>query len=639
MTKSRTLLLVVIAIITLAFCQFFIFKDSFLLTTGKGQWIKKADNDVWLGVIDFNEDPLYFRTVFQIEERPKECLWDVRSYGEGMVYVNNRGVGGCENRWNTFELADHLVAGENEIIVKVINKSGPQMLIASSDSIGVHTGPDWTVSGDLKRWFPTELADSTKISRLSRRFPTATTVLKPYFLFSILWLIFTLLLVNRVKLGLTTVYSRIFKNDSRWLWCIAGLWLILSLNNMTQLSLTSGLDASWHYAYTVYIWTYGELPLASDGWQYFRPPFNYILSTLLFSVLESFFSLFTSEEESFTLSHYGLRIIPILCGTAQIYLIYQISRICFRTNETVVKLAVVVGAFLPSHVYISQFVSNEPLSGVVISWLLYRSLKIISSPETLSRSEVITLGVVSGIGLLTKYTSALMIFFVALAILFRLKKNEHTLREQLKTFIYFSVAILLCCGWYFARNWIELGSPTPLGLGGVWLYPGYTTSGQLISLKCFDTPILTATSGLFDGVYASFWLDTHLSGGVTERGIPNWNYEYMAGLAILSIPLSLLMCGGFLRGFRGCWSGELEPRHMIVLAITVFLSVIVWHNLNHPFYCHRKATYAIGLLPAFACLLGMGFEMLPDRFEIKNITIGYLAAWCVIVYAAFFVVS
>ncbi|MDF1662356.1 MAG: hypothetical protein P1V97_11330, partial [Planctomycetota bacterium] len=160
---------------------------------------------------------------------------------------------------------------------------------------------------------------------------------------------------------------------------------------------------------------------------------------------------------------------------------------------------------------------------------------------------------------------------------------------------------------------------------------------QLVSFKSLQTPVLCASSGLFDGLNATFWLDSHLSGSHPGKTIPGWNYEYLVTLTVLSIPMTLLMCAGFLKGLQGCWKEELGPRHLIVLSVTVFLAVLVWHSLNHPFYCHRKATYALGVLPAFACLIGMGFELLPDRFAIRSITIGYMASWCIIVFIAFFV--
>jgi hypothetical protein len=640
MTRSRTVLLAVFSILFLAFFQFFRSKDTFLLTTNNARWIKQAERELWLAIHISNESPLFFRRDFQLSTVPDHCQLTIRSFRQGTIFLNKREIGKCPNDWKIIDLSGQLQVGQNTITVRVVNKGGPQMLIASSDTIPINTGIDWSVSADKEHWSPAYPADKVQIAEFAKEFPNTQNVNKAYFTFFILWIALFLIFI-----GLPNAKTRIWYQErnpkaSQLAWLVFGIWLVLCGSNMTQLEPTMGCDNSWHISYVTFVWKHKALPLASDGWQYFRPPLFYVLSAVFLSIQKSLLSLFFNDEQALKLAFSGLRLIPIICGALQVHLLYKISKIIFPNNSAPMKLSIIAGTFLPFHIYISQFIGNEPICGLINSWLLYRSIKLVEGSTNCSRFEIFTLGLGSGLGLLTKYTTFIMLFFVALAILFRLTKNQRSNPTKLKTFGFYLLILSTVCGWYFIRNSVLSGTPIPLGRGSDWWqYPGFITPSHLFSATSLDTPVLSASSGVFDGLYSAFWLDTHLSGGLSKEFIPAWNYSFMVSLAIISIPMTLLMIAGFFHGFKGCLSTEMTPRFLIVLAVTVFLSATVWQCLMTPFYCVRKITYTLGILPAYGCLIGMGFELLPNRFRIKSIFSAYIIAWWLIVLMSFFVIQ
>src|SRR5262249_513089 len=131
-------------------------------------------------------------------------------------------------------------------------------------------------------------------------------------------------------------------------WGLLVAWVVLAANNIGRITPGLGYDQQAHRQYVQYIVQHHALPLANEGWQMFQSPLFYLLASPFYAVLSSF----ASDDTAFTV----LRILPLLCGLAQIELVYRIARAVFPTQQDLQVVTLLVGGLMPMQVYISQVV-------------------------------------------------------------------------------------------------------------------------------------------------------------------------------------------------------------------------------------------------------------------------------------------
>jgi hypothetical protein len=104
-------------------------------------------------------------------------------------------------------------------------------------------------------------------------------------------------------------------------WIVLTGWVVLGANNILKLPAPAGFDVGGHLDYIVFLLKNHRVPLATDGWQMFQSPLNYLVSVPLYHVLES-----VAEPATVVLL---LRLLPLGCGFVQIELCYRASRRVF----------------------------------------------------------------------------------------------------------------------------------------------------------------------------------------------------------------------------------------------------------------------------------------------------------------------
>ena len=105
--------------------------------------------------------------------------------------------------------------------------------------------------------------------------------------------------------------------------------------------------------------------------------------------------------------------------------------------------------------------------------------------------------------------------------------------------------------------------------------------------------------GVWDSLYSSAWLDGTLSGSVRSR----WNWTVLLPLAWVGVPLTAAACAG---AFVPVDERTRKMRRVLVAATVCVLASIVFTYMRFPVYTTAKATYALGLLPAFGTLMALG---------------------------------
>jgi hypothetical protein len=202
----------------------------------------------------------------------------------------------------------------------------------------------------------------------------------------------------------------------------------------------------------------------------------------------------------------------------------------------------------------------------------------------------------------------------------------------------------LTSGWYFFRNWSNLGKPLVVG-GEVaagfhwWQDPSYRTWSQL---ACFgsslDRPVYSGCLSLWDSLYSSLWLDGFISGTTFTPDRAPWNLSWMAAGAWLALVPTSLMLFGVLNIWRSELSASRSSLALAVVAIVVYVAAIADLYVRLPIYSTAKATYTVGLVPCYAVLAAAGAAPFLRFRVLRAALFSGLACWAVAAYAAYFLI-
>jgi hypothetical protein len=280
------------------------------------------------------------------------------------------------------------------------------------------------------------------------------------------------------------------------------------------------------------------------------------------------------------------------------------------------------------NLYISHSVGNEPMSGCLTALTVVLLLRYLRMPEARTDRAASGIGAALGFALLTKVSAVVLLPAIILSIGLRR-------RGVRRAAIVVAVAALIS-GWYYVRNVIHFGTPFVAGWDPSrvpwWQDPGFRTLGSFYRFgSVFTDPLYAGTRSFWDALYSTFWADGFMSGMITLDSGPPWNYTLMSAAICLAVVPTLAILSGIIRGWRN------RCVRFGILCCASFVAALLDLYLTLPVYSTAKATYLLGLTPAFAILVAAGVApLLCNRF-VRSILFGLLTAWAVFSYAAFFV--
>lgn len=577
-----------------------------------------------------------FRARLELPAPPPRALLRVKALRHWKVSVNGSPVprepdpGPEWLRASSVDLAPWLHAGTNAVVIDVENDMGPPMLHAASADLGLASGADrgWEVREGNARWEPAVDVSPRAPFPISRAFPSA-----PRSFVSVLPLWLGLVALGAVLSLLSREGEVLRAGNLRWGLLLA--FAVLCVHNIDRIPLGLGFDARRHYEYIAYVANERRIPLASDGWQMFQAPLFYLICAPFYLGLHE-----VMGQQSVLMA---LRVLPMLCGLAQIELCFRAARIAFAERNDLQLLAVGVGGLMPMQLYSNQVVSNEPLAAMWSSWMLVVAFRALASPgrEPLSRTAL-WLGLLFGLAALSKVSVLVLApLLVALLAWLAVRRSEAFAGFLRAASVFGGVAFVIA-GWYYLRNWILLGAPFVGGWDPArglawWQDPAYRVPGDFFRFgEALVHPIYSAHLGFWDGFYASVWLDGHLIGAGDLSIAPPWGYPYMLSLALLSLPLSAALVFGAVRAAR---QPDGPTRRVLVfsaLALASVVAAMLAIYLRVPSFSAVKGSYALGLLPCFALLIAWGLEPLLRGRAGRAAASGYVCAWAAFSYLAFF---
>jgi len=458
----------------------------FLRSEGGAAWIG-YDEPVYLKAWDPGALVTHFRTRFELSEPPDKAVLAIRATRRAVVTVDGRPLFETHrglDRWKEpvrFDLAAHLSPGTHELQISVANENGPALVLAHCAPLGLHTGPEWEASLEGKDWSAPRLAEVPSRPQLAEQFGTV-------------WRSFARLLPLYVPLFLLVAACVLWRSRPdgtapRWTlepgvvrWALLAAWLLLGVNNLAKIPTHVGMDVKQHVEYIRYVSETWRVPLANEGWQMFQSPLYYFVSA-------PFFLLFSTFFEAERLSQ-ALRIVPLLCGAAQVELSYRAAQYMYPGRKDLQVLGAILGGLLPLNLYLAQVVGNEPMCSLWSGAVLVLLLKVLcDAPEPVRWPATLSIGCCLGLALLSKATALLLCPFVAITLAYpgAMGSERRLRRALLPVTTALGVAFVLA-GWYYLRNWILLGRPFIGGWnpsrGFVWWQdPGRLRAASTVELR------------------------------------------------------------------------------------------------------------------------------------------------------------
>jgi 4-amino-4-deoxy-L-arabinose transferase-like glycosyltransferase len=332
-----------------------------------------------------------------------------------------------------------------------------------------------------------------------------------------------------------------------------------------------------------------------------------------------------------------------VCGIVQVELCFRASRYAFPQKEKLQIISLLVGALLPINVYGSQAVGNEAFAGCLISTVLVMCFHLIKTNGDVSRRFLVMLGVFSGLAILAKMTAIILLPVILLLLLYFYPLDKSTVKNNAISVFFPIIVALAVSSWFFVRNRFLLGS---FNIGdwdqniflNYWQDPGYRTIKQFYRFGAsLITPVFTAMYGFWDGVYSTLTMDGYLGSADTYELRPPWNYNWLFSGPLLAIVPLVGIIMGFIRALFNPKKSIDNCTLFSSVILAVYISAMMFHFLQVPFYSSVRATYLMGALTCMGILSAYGLDMVLRHPLAKAFIYAWLACWASEVYLAYFI--
>ncbi|MBN1594051.1 MAG: hypothetical protein JW941_12480 [Candidatus Coatesbacteria bacterium] len=192
-----------------------------------------------------------------------------------------------------------------------------------------------------------------------------------------------------------------------------------------------------------------ELPNREAGrlnWAAHHPPLYYLLGVPIEYIMRN--------KPIFTRA-FALRLFSLLLSTVSIVVAAAIGKLLFGDKSHLWLLLPCLMVFSPAYSLHQSCINNDHLVILLYTLLLYLLLKW--QDESLTTKRVIAIGVICGLGTLSKMLFVTAFPVVAIYMFLNIREFGLTLRRIASTYSTFAASTLAVCGWWFIRNFIVYG--------------------------------------------------------------------------------------------------------------------------------------------------------------------------------------
>jgi tetratricopeptide (TPR) repeat protein len=579
-----------------------------------------------------------FRREFVLPQKPVSTRISLRAVRRAELRINGVSIQLPHNRnWkdvSDVEVTDQLREGANIVEVRVFNQNGPPALwaILSADQLTVRTDQRWETSFAGSSWRNAALASARKIpgrGNLVANDESTFDVAKKIWP---LWILLVGIASGAIILWhVTAKHFRPATSERIVLLLFSGLWSLLFWNNSRLLPFHVGFDFGEHLKYIEYIQKNWSLPLPTEGLEMYQPPLYYLIGAAALSACK----LSINDPQSVVV----LRWLGGFFGIAQFVLVFLSLRLLLPVRAAFIGL--LLAAFLPMHLYLAHYVTNEMLAATLATAALYLCLRLLKS-EAPRASQFAWLGVALGATMLTKVTGILLLPIAIAALAGRVRTSRAPISIAVRNIGLLVALCLVVSGWQYARIWLRFGTPL-VGNWDVmsgfswWQDPGYHTAIDYLRFgRSLVHPFFSGFAGFADGIYSTLWGDA-LCGGASSLTFA-WNQQPLVGGYLWAlIPTALIATGAVIAIIQFVRKPSSELFLLLGFSAVLLLGLI-FMTLKIPSYAQAKAFYALSAITPLCFFGALGWETLTRGSERLRFVLGTLVmVWALNSFATYWI--
>jgi hypothetical protein len=283
--------------------------------------------------------------------------------------------------------------------------------------------------------------------------------------------------------------------------------------------------------------------------------------------------------EGVALVVYIVRWMTVLIGAGAVWLTYRIALETFPAHPALAVGAAALVAFNPQFLHLSGAVTNDVPATLCGAAVLLMCIRLVQEGPSLRMN--VTLGILLGLSLLTKFHLLALLAPIAVAYLLRTWPTVDWRAALRASVIILGLAAILS-GWWFFRNWRLYGDATGLSkLNQLWAGRSVSGNWWVIGQKL---PYL----------WSSLWGRF----GYGQVPLPKIIYRGLLVFCLLALAAYLLP-----RRQRLSSLASLLP---LMSAIVAFVAIVTYYMLIQP--AGAMGRFLFPILPAFAALLMGGLN-------------------------------
>jgi len=431
-----------------------------------------------------------------------------------------------------------------------------------------------------------------------------------------------------------------------WLALVLLIYLVVGTLFAVYTPAWQSPDEPAHYNYIRYIAEHGRFPVLQPGdypqdyleeiksqkfpshfpidpirYEFYQPPLYYLLATPVFKLFGG--------------ALVPLRLLSVVLGAGLVYVACRLALAIFSLRPALALGTAAFVAFVPMHVAMMSAVNNDSLAELLLALALWGVIRYLLG-EKEGRGDLAGVGVLLGLGLLTKlYAVATLAVAMAAVILRRRREGRRAARDMA---LLLGPAMVLVLPW-LARNVAVYGWPDVMGLARhdevVW---GQLTTAEFVAQHGWGHLV---REGLRT-TYQSFW------GQFGWMAVPMDRRIYLA-LGLFSILVIAGLLGWLVveavSGRRNLASGrqvdadgyesltrtgktrEAFVRRLLSAAVLLFSMLLtlfsyVWYNTK---FVQHQGRYLFPALIPLGLALALGWWTVVDRVRALVTRIGRLS--------------
>lgn len=339
-------------------------------------------------------------------------------------------------------------------------------------------------------------------------------------------------------------------------------------------------------------------------WESQQAPLSYLLLSLFYKI---------SEQNDIITTVFVLRYVGIAISAAAIYFVYK--TVVLLSKNSFMRYGVMIFAvFNPMFVMNLSRISNEPLNFLFFSLFFYYAIKLLKDNFTFRRALV--LGIIIGLGLLTKQSFIVPLVLVPAIIFLKVIQVENSHRKKIihmisrSGFIIFTS--LAISSWWYLQNLLRDGNIS--GIAGLKPIP-FNNIAHIGSVNWL---------GYVEQLFLNFW------------GLFGWSFIRLPWLYYeIALVVSLASISGI--GFFIFQNRTNIPniirkwryQSIIVFSMVIILLILGMSYINFQYYLGTDkkydllftgSWYTFAAASAVSILLIGGLRIWLDRFRINVVS-------------------